>query len=74
MLLSGILVQEQRQVTGYHQTQKQTFRPVEQNRRPRHETMLLWPPDFFTEAPKTYYGEKTASSTKTGYLHTENWN
>jgi hypothetical protein len=49
---------------------------VEQNRRPRYESMQLQPPEFSQRCPKTYDGEKTASSTnvaeKTDYLHAEN--
>jgi hypothetical protein len=41
--------------------QKQTWRPVEQNRIPRYESTLLCPP-YLTKAPKTYNGEKTAFS------------
>jgi hypothetical protein len=40
-----------------------------------YAAMPTW---FLTKAPKTYDGEKTASSMnvaeKTEYLHTENWN
>jgi hypothetical protein len=59
--------------------QKQMWRLVEQNIGPRyvwiHAAMPNW---FLTKSPKTYNGEKTASSTnvagKSGYLPAENWN
>jgi hypothetical protein len=55
--------------------QKQTGRPVEQNRDPRYESTQLCPPYFF-KGPKTYNGEKTASPTnvsgKSGYPSAKN--
>jgi hypothetical protein len=50
----------------------------EQNRRQRIRIHAVMPTWFLTKVPKTYNGEKTASSTnfagKTGHLHAENWN
>jgi hypothetical protein len=50
------------------------MKTVEQNRGPGYESTQLT--SFLTKAPKTYDGEKTASSTNvagnTGYLPTEN--
>jgi hypothetical protein len=58
--------------------EKQTWKPMEQNRRPRHKSRQVCPPDFWQTQPKTYNGEKTTFSTnfagKTKYLHVENWN
>jgi hypothetical protein len=48
---------------------------VEQKRRPRYESTQLCPPDFLTKVPKTYVGDKTASSDfaeQSGYLPAEN--
>jgi hypothetical protein len=45
---------------------------VEKNKRPRYESAQLCPPAFLTKAPKTYDGEKIATSPniagKIGYL------
>jgi hypothetical protein len=58
-------------------SQKQIWRPVEQNRGLEYESMQLCLLNFW-QLPKIYDGEKTASSTnvagKTGYLHAKNWN
>jgi hypothetical protein len=52
--------------------QKQTGRPMGQNRRFRYKPIANW---SLTKEPKTHNGEKTASSTnvarKTGYPHVE---
>jgi hypothetical protein len=54
--------------------QKQTGRPMDQNRK-THSSIANW---SSTKEPKTHEGELTASSTnaagKTGYLHVEDWN
>ena len=53
--------------------QKQKYRPVEQDRKPRNKPMHLWVPYFFTNKAKIYNGAKTDSSIngagKTGQLH-----
>ena len=53
--------------------QKQKYRPVEQDRKPRNKPMHLWVPYFLTKEERTYNGPKTASSIngagKTGQLH-----
>jgi hypothetical protein len=55
--------------------QKQTGRPMDQNRRSRHKPMHLYSTDLQQRSPKTHNGGKTASSTnvagKTGYSHVE---
>ena len=56
-------------------TQKQKYRPMEQDRKPRNKPMHLWVPYFFTKEARIYSGAKTASSQngagKTGQLHVE---
>jgi hypothetical protein len=61
--------------------QKQIWRSVEQNRGLGYEWQIedtAMPTSFLTKAPKTYDGEKTASSTnvagKRGYLPALDWN
>jgi hypothetical protein len=52
--------------------QKQTSRPMEQNKRLRNKTHSISHP-IFDKGAKSHIGEKTAFSTncdrKTGYLH-----
>jgi hypothetical protein len=54
--------------------QKQTERPIGQNRRSRHKCTHLYPADLQQRSPK-HMMEKRAFSTnaagKTGYLHVE---
>jgi hypothetical protein len=59
--------------------QKQTSRPLEQNRGTGYESTQLYPPHFLTKVPKIYDDkEKTASSTnvagKNGYPSARNRN
>ena len=58
--------------------QKQKYRPVEQDRKPRNKPMHLWVPYFLTKEERTYNGPKTASSIngagKTGQLHVKEQN
>jgi hypothetical protein len=59
--------------------QKQIARTVEKSGWPKYESTHLHPPPLFlTKEPKSYNGEKTASSTnvagKSRYLPAENWN
>ena len=53
--------------------QKQKYRPMEQDRKPRNKPMYLWVPYFFTKEARIYNGAKTAPSMngagKTGQLH-----
>ena len=53
--------------------QKQKYRPMEQDRKPRDKSMHLWDTLSFTKETRIYNGEKTASSIngagKTGQLH-----
>ena len=58
--------------------QKQKYRPMEQDRKPRNNTMHLWVPYFLPKEAIIYNGAKTASSIngaeKAGELHTKEWN
>ena len=58
--------------------QKQEYRPMEQDRKPRNKPMHLWVTYFFTKEPRIYNGAKEASSInavgKTGQLHVKEWN
>ena len=53
--------------------QKQKYRPMEQDRKPRNKPMHLWVVYFFTKEARICDGAKTASSIngagKTGQLH-----
>ena len=53
--------------------QKQKYRPMVQDRKPRNKLMHLWVPYFLTEEARIYNGANTASSIngagKTGQLH-----
>ena len=53
--------------------QKQNYRQMEQDRKPRNKFMHLWVPYFFTKGARIYNGAKIASSIngtgKTGQLH-----
>ena len=53
-------------------TQKQKYRSIEQDRKPRDKPTHIWSPSLIKEA-RIYSGEKTASSIsgagKTGQLH-----
>ena len=53
--------------------QKQKYRPMEKDRKPRNKPMHLWVPYCFTKEARIYNGAKTASSIsgagKTGQLH-----
>ena len=53
--------------------QKQKYRPMEQDRKPRNKPMHLGVPYFLTQEARIYNGAKTASlisgSGKTGQLH-----
>jgi len=53
--------------------QKQKYRPMEQDRKPRNKPMHLWVPYFLTKEVGIYNGAKTVSSIngaeKTGQLH-----
>ena len=40
--------------------QKQIYRPIEQNRKPRNKPMNLWVPYLFTKVARIYTGAKTA--------------
>ena len=54
-------------------TQKQKYRPMEQDREPRHKPAPPMSTLFLTKEARIYNGEKTASSInvagKTGQLH-----
>ena len=39
--------------------QKQTYKPMEQDRKPRNKPMHLWVPYFFTKEARIYNGAKT---------------
>jgi hypothetical protein len=58
--------------------QKQTGRPMNQNRRSRHKPTHLQPNDLWQRSPKHTMEKRQASSTnvsgKTGYPHVEDWN
>ena len=58
-------------------SQKQKYRPVKQDRKPRDKPMHLWTLFFMKEA-RIYNGAKIASSTngagKTGKLRVKEWN
>ena len=53
--------------------QKQKYRPMEQDRKPRNKPMHLWAPYFLQRRQEIYNGAKTASSInsagETGQLH-----
>ena len=53
--------------------QKQKYKPMEQDRKPRNKPMHLQVPYFLTKEARIYNGAKTASSIngagKTGQLH-----
>ena len=53
--------------------QKQKYRPMEQDRKPRNKPMHLWGTKFLTKEARRYNGAKTASSVngagKTRQLH-----
>ena len=57
--------------------QKQKYRPMEQDRKPRNKPTYLWIANVWKEA-RIYNGAKTASSIngalKTGQLHVKEWN
>ena len=57
--------------------QKQKYRPMEQDRKPRYKPMHLWVP-YFQQRRQEYTMVKTASSIngagKTGQLHVKEWN
>ena len=42
--------------------QKQNYRPMEQDRKPRNKPMHLWVPYFWQKEARIYNGAKTASS------------
>ena len=44
--------------------QRQRYRSMEQNRKPRDKSMHLWTPFLFTKEARTYNGEKTISLTR----------
>jgi len=52
--------------------QKQKYRPMEQNRKPRNKPVHLWVPCFFTKEARKYNRTKTVFSIngagKTGQL------
>ena len=58
--------------------QKQKYRPMEQDRKPRNKTHALLGTLFLTKEARVYDGAKTASSIngagKTGQLHVKEWN
>ena len=58
--------------------QKQWYRPVEQDRKPRNKPMHLWVSYFWHRRQEYSNGAKTASSIngagKTGQLHVREWN
>ena len=58
--------------------QKQKYRPMEQDRKPRNKHLHLWTPCFLTKAGRIYNGAKTTSSIngagKTGQLYVKEWN
>ena len=39
--------------------QRQKYRSMEQNRKPRDKSVHLWTPYFFTKEARIYNGEKT---------------
>ena len=53
--------------------QKQIYRPMEQDRKPRNKPLHLWVPYFLTKETRIYNGAKTAPSIngagKTGQLN-----
>ena len=53
--------------------QKQNYRPMEQDRKPRNKPTHLWAPYFLQRRQEIYNGAKTASSInsagETGQLH-----
>ena len=57
--------------------QKQKYRAMEQDRKPRNKPICLWVP-YFTKEARIYNGAKTASSIngagKTGQLHVKECN
>ena len=60
-------------------TQKQKYRPMEQDRKPRNKPMHLWLPYFWQRRQEYTMGaKKTASSVNdagtTGQLHVNEWN
>ena len=58
--------------------QKQKYRPMEQDRKPRNKPMHLWVPYFWQRRQEYTMRAKTASSIngagKTGQLHVKEWN
>ena len=58
--------------------QKQKYRPMKQDRKPRNKPMHLMGTIFLTKEARTYNGAKTAFSIngagKTGQLHVKEWN
>ena len=58
--------------------QKQKYRSMEQNGKPRDKPMHIWSPCFLIKEARIYNGEKTASSIrgagKTGQQHVKEWN
>ena len=58
--------------------QRQKYRSMEQNRKPRDKSTHLWTTLSLTEEAKIYNGEKTISSVsgagKTGQLPGKKWN
>ena len=58
--------------------QKQKYRSMEQDRKPRNKSMHVWSINLFTKEARIYNGAKTASSIsdagKTGQLHVKEWN
>ena len=59
--------------------QKQKYRPMEPDRKPRNKPIHLWVPYFWQRRQEYIYNEtKTASSIngagKTGQLHVKEWN
>ena len=57
----------------YGTAQKQKYRPMEQDRKPRNKLMHLCVPSFFTKEARIYNGVKTTSSIsdagKTGQIY-----
>ena len=58
--------------------QKQNYRPMEQDRKPRNKPMHLWVPYFWQRRQEYTIGAKTASSIngagKTVWLRVKEWN
>ena len=58
--------------------QKQKYRSMEQDRKPRDKPMHLWSTNLWHWKARIYNGEKTVSSIsgagKTGQLHVKEWN